>query len=377
MAAGVLTRTTNSRDGVEDPAGLFGAVLRAVGAPRPVRLTDEGPVLVTTLEDSRSVLTRTDDFVLPFNVSRQRLRGDDPGSKPTPPLTRSAVELGLQVFGDELASARPAFAGPALDTLAFLRTPVARSTTAAVVPEASDSQRNDIGDLTLAWIDSLAPIISAARPPRRWSASRRSEQRSRAALVEALTTLGCAGPAARATALAAGIQVPIAAGAWCLTQLACRPDLQAGLRADPELATPYVWEILRLFPPSWMLPRVTACEVGLGDVTLSAYTAIVVSPVALGRLPELAPGPRAGCSELEEFDPARWTRADLRPGAWLPFGAGMHACPGRNLGLAQLGRLVRWATDFDLHAASPPAVNSQRGLTPDPAHIDVVRDRSS
>ena len=98
-----------------------------------------------------------------------------------------------------------------------------------------------------------------------------------------------------------------------------------------------------------------------------------MSPVALGRLPELVPGPQSGCSPLDELDPERWSHEGTPPGAWLPFGAGPHACPGRNLGLAQLTHLVSWASDFELASPGPPAVDTSRGLSPSPSVIGVLR----
>jgi hypothetical protein len=362
-----------TRDSAEDPDGLLGAVLRAAGSPCPAPLSTAGPTLVTTLADSRTVLTRPVEFELPFDVSRRRIRRAEGQGKATPPLSPAAVAVGRQTLVDELAAAEPSFSGSGLDTLVFLREPIARSTTAALVPEADVASRNQVADLVLAWIDALAPIISAARSPRRWSRSRRTEQRALRTLLGALTRLGCDDALGRATTLAAGIQVPIAAGAWCLTQLACRPDLRRQLRDDSYVALPYVWEILRLYPPTWLLPRISTREYVLGGMPIPAYTAVLVSPVALGRLPELVPGPTSGCSPLDELDPERWSREDHRPGAWLPFGAGPHACPGRNLGLAQLSCLVSWASDFELSSPGPPTVDTSRGLSPEPSAIDVLR----
>jgi cytochrome P450 len=328
---------------------------------------------VTTLADSRTVLTRPVDFELPFDVSRQRLRRAEGPGKAAPPLSPAAVAVGRQTLLDELAAAEPSFSGSDLDTLVFLREPIARSTTAALVPEAEVESRDRIAGLVLAWIDALAPVISAARAPRRWSRVRRAEQRVRRTLVSSLADLGVHDPNGRATTLAAGIQVPIAAGAWCLTQLACRPDLRRRLHDDSGLALPFVWEILRLYPPTWLLPRISTRDYVLGGVSIPAYTPVLVSPVALGRLPELVPGPAAGCSPLAELDPDRWSQGAHRPGAWLPFGAGPHACPGRNLGLAQLTHLVTWSSGFDLSSPGPPTADTSRGLSPSPSVIGVLR----
>ena len=242
------------------------------------------------------MLTHPVEFELPYDVSRRRIRRADGSRKATPPLLPAAVAVGRQTLVDELSAAEPSFNGPGLDTLVFLREPIARSTTAALVPEADLASRNQIAGLVLAWIDALAPVISAARSPRRWSRPRRAEQLARRSLIQALANLGCEDAPARATTLAAGIQVPIAAGAWCLTQLACRPALRRRVLGDPSLALPFVWEILRLYPPTWVLPRISTRDFVLGETPIPPYTPVLVSPVALGRLPELVPGPDSGCS---------------------------------------------------------------------------------
>lgn len=366
-----LTVGTPHQDDAEHPAGMLSVVLSAAGSDDPVPLGPHGPTLVTTLEDARFVLTDTDAFELPFDVSRRRFRRAVGPGKHTPPLSARAVAAGTLVLEDELATTSVSLP-PEVDTLAFLRSPVARSTTAALVPEATPEAREVIAGLVLDWIDALAPVIRATRPPRWFSRRRRTEQRASRRLVAALAAQGCARPDARATALAAGVQVPIAAGAWCLTEMACHPGLQDALRSDPALASSVVWECLRLHPPSWLLPRITARPVVLGRTPLLAYEAVVVSPLLLGRDPTLAPGPEAGHAPLDELDPQRWA-GPARPGAWLPFGAGPHACPGRNLGLAQLACLVRWAAELDLTMAHPPGTDTSRGLSPSPSRITVAR----
>lgn len=371
MATAGLNRRPVAHDGAEDPQGFLGAVVRAAGAPGLVELEPGGPLLVTTLEESRTVLTSGDDFEPPFDVSRGGIRRGARTDRTIPLLDPVAVSRGAEVFAAELTDAEAAFTGPDLDTLDFLRAPVARSTTAALVHEADASAQERVAGLVLDWVDALGPVISAPRPPRRWSAVARAEHLTRRALITTLADLGCVDPPGLATALAAGIQVPIAAGAWCLTQLACRPALQQALRDDEALAMPVVWEALRLYPPSWLLPRISTRTVHLGGALVPAYRAVLVSPVLLGRLPQLVPGPADGCEPLDELSPSRWLQGGRRPGAWLPFGAGQHACPGRNLGLAQLSRLVTWSSGFDLSSPGPPAIDTTRGLSPRPSAISV------
>ena len=235
----------------------------------------------------------------------------------------------------------------------LLRRPVARSTVAAVL-ECDVRTRDRVADLTLDWIDALAPVIAARRPPGRWSRVRRTERDARFALEDAL-------------AAAAGLASPPPTRPPCWRP-ACRcrslrergswdgSPSHASAPVDPVHA---VWETLRLTPPTWITARITTEPVDLDGTEVPAGRVVLVSPLLLGRLPELVPG---GPDQLAGFDPARWQDPSRRPGAWLPFGAGPHACPGRTLGLAQLVHLATWANQ--------PRADAQRarGNRPEPGH---------
>jgi cytochrome P450 len=290
------------------------------------------------------------------------------------------VARGRSIFATELAAVWPrgtegTQAGRdeiTVDALRLLRAPVSRSTTGALVPRADAADRDRIADLTLEWVDALAPVITAARPPRRWTRVRRREQRALAELRAALRDQGEVRDSALATALAAGVQVPIAAGAWVLCQLAARPDVAQAARVDRDHAVAVVWETLRLYPPTWLLPRIAAEDCVIGGLPLPAYTPIVVSPRALGQLSSLVPGSAEGFAPLGEFDPSRWVGGANRPGAWLPFGAGAHACPGRNLALAQLTQLIDQASSASLSLPGPVRIDTSRGLSPSPALVRIT-----
>lgn len=368
--------TTSS--GTDEPTGRLGAVLRSVGSRGPVSLGRHGPWLATTLEDARRVLTTPDVFDFPTDVSRRPLVTADERAGTsrsphsiTPPLTADAVAAGSQVFVEELAAATRLLDLPGeIDAMRFLREPVSRSTTAAVVPDLSPADRDNVAELVVLWVDALGPVIAAARPPRRWSRRRRDEARARLALEGALADLSCPDPAGTAVVLAAGVQVPIAAGAWLLVELAADPELQGALRDRPDLDRAVAWETVRLRPPTWITARVTRQETRLGTTEVPASMVVLVSPLLLGRLGHLVAGSEEG---LGCFDPLRWDQDRVRPGAWLPFGAGPHACPGRNLGLAQLTHLAGWARRGVLTQVEPARINQTRGIFPEPARLHVDR----
>jgi len=358
-------------DSVESAGGRLGAVL---ASPRTgvEPLGPSGPWLATTPELARRVLTDPDHFDFPGDVSRS---GDLSASRGATrsghllfaTLTPDRVGLGMATFEREWLAALdehdPA-SGTSYDAMVLLRRPVARSTTDAVLPSADEAVRRLVADQALAWIDALAPVIAARRPPGRWSRARRREQAARLALDDTLVQVpGLDGtPSQVATMLAAGIQVPIAAGAWLLGWLADHPTSVV----DPLHA---VWETLRLTPPTWMTARVTTAEIELGGQHIPAGAVVLVSPLLLGRLDAMVPG---APETLVDFDPDRWRDGSQRPGAWLPFGAGPHTCPGRTLGLAQLTHLARWAAVHDLTLCERMGIDQSRGIFPSPCRFIVA-----
>ena len=359
-------------DSVESAGGRLGAVL---ASPRSgvVALGPSGPWLTTTPAQARQVLTDPSLFDFPGDVSRS---GDLSASRAETrsghllfaPLTPEQVAVGVETFTREWHAAlvRHERSSPdePYDAMDLLRRPVARSTTAAVLTSADPVQRDVVADRVLDWIDALAPVIAARRPPGRWSGLRRTERRARLALDDALSAIpGLGGtPAQVATLLAAGIQVPIAAGAWLLAWLADHPT---GV-VDPVHA---VWETLRLTPPTWITARITTADVEIDGHPVPAGAVVMVSPLFLGHQPDLVAGDPA---RTAEFDPDRWHDSTKRPGAWLPFGAGPHACPGRTLGMAQLVGLAQWALEHELTLSENVGIDQSRGIAPLPCRFTAA-----
>ena len=365
----------NHIESAEAAGGRLGAALAAGRSSDATRLSPAGPWLATTPEQARRVLTDPAAFDFPGHVGRGTdLSGSQAdtrsGHHVFAPTAPDDVARGMAVFAAEwdravadATSGSPRGAGSAvtIDAMQLLRHPVARATCAAVLGPLDDRARDRVEDLVLDWIDALGPVIAARRPPRRFSRARRRELRTSAALEDALTPLGGSDdtPQVLATMLAAGIQVPIAAGAWLLAWLAAHPQQ----RVDPTHA---VWESLRLTPPTWVTARIAVRDVRLGEQDVAAGELVLVSPLVLGRRSDLVPG----TDELRDsFDPDRWADEQVRPGAWLPFGAGPHACPGRTLGLAMLRHVATWAGDHPLGLAEPVRVDQSRGIFPAPALV--------
>ena len=82
-------------------------------------------------------------------------------------------------------------------------------------------------------------------------------------------------------------------------------------------------EAMRLYPPAPVLTRISLKEGRLGNVTIPAYTGVLVPVYAVHRNERLWPEP-------ERFDPDRFAPERPKPprGAFLPFGDGPRICIG-------------------------------------------------
>ncbi|OPG05644.1 cytochrome P450 [Microbispora sp. GKU 823] len=118
-------------------------------------------------------------------------------------------------------------------------------------------------------------------------------------------------------------------------------------------------ELLRLYPPGWILPRIAAKPSRLGDVPIEAGSTLLISPFATHRLEEFWDRP-------EEFDPERFAEGGGQERrhryAYFPFGGGPHVCIGQHLFYAEAPLMVA-----GLLARFRPQVRAPRPLTPFPA----------
>ncbi|MEV4454975.1 cytochrome P450 [Microbispora sp. NPDC049633] len=117
-------------------------------------------------------------------------------------------------------------------------------------------------------------------------------------------------------------------------------------------------ELLRLYPPGWILPRMAAKPGLLGDVPIEAGATLLISPFVTHRLEEFWDRP-------EEFDPERFAEGAQERRhryAYFPFGGGPHVCIGRHLFYAEAPLMVA-----GLLARFRPQVRAPRPLTPFPA----------
>lgn len=179
--------------------------------------------------------------------------------------------------------------------------------------------------------EDLLDLLLAAREPETGEALSEDD------VVREIVTFLLAGHETSATALTAALHL-----------LATHDDAQERLREEvvevlgdraPQAAdvprlefTAMVFhEALRLYPPSWGLPRLAAQDDALGGYHVPAGTMVVTSPWVVQRDARWWPEP-------ERFCPQRWApehQADRHRYAWFPFGGGPRRCIGQHFALQE------------------------------------------
>jgi cytochrome P450 len=154
------------------------------------------------------------------------------------------------------------------------------------------------------------------------------------------------------TIMAAGHETTATALSWTFLLLSKAPEVEQRLREEldavlrgreptaadaPKLlyTSAVLHEALRLYPPVWMLARISEKEDVLGGVKIPKHTLVFFLPYLLHRRPDLWPEP-------EKFDPSRWLPDAVRPKsrcAFIPFSSGPRKCIGDGFALLE-GQLV-------------------------------------
>ena len=114
---------------------------------------------------------------------------------------------------------------------------------------------------------------------------------------------------------------------------------QDALAADPTRAQRVFDEVLRLYPPAWVVTRRTTSDITVDGIDIPADSLVIMSPWLVHRHPSMWPDPL-------RFDPDRFAGGVPQEG-YLPFGAGPRLCIGRDMarleGAVVLGELAsRW-----------------------------------
>ncbi|HEY5721468.1 MAG TPA: cytochrome P450 [Allosphingosinicella sp.] len=104
----------------------------------------------------------------------------------------------------------------------------------------------------------------------------------------------------------------------CALSLLRDPGLLEAVREDEARLAPFVEEVLRLYPPELMVPRLTMAPVTLGGVTIPAGQRVMLCLAAANRDPA-------------RFEAPDRLRIDRGPNDHLSFGSGIHRCSGTAL----------------------------------------------
>jgi cytochrome P450 len=142
------------------------------------------------------------------------------------------------------------------------------------------------------------------------------------------------------TILTAGAETTAVALAWFFYELGTHPEIERRFHAEidhvlagrsptlddiPKLeyTQRIINEVLRKYPLLIVMRRALT-DIDLGGVHIRPGTEVALSQYAIHHDPSLYPNPA-------RFDPDRWLpdrAARLPNGAFIPFGAGLHHCPG-------------------------------------------------
>jgi len=121
---------------------------------------------------------------------------------------------------------------------------------------------------------------------------------------------------------------------WSLFLLAQHEEIdrRAALAAcdgDRDYLARVVKEVLRLYPPAWIIGRESLRDVTLSDGShIPAKTTVFMVPLLLHRKPQTFAHP-------DLFEPDRWLEGEPPPFAYIPFGGGARRCIGDEFALRE------------------------------------------
>ena len=162
-----------------------------------------------------------------------------------------------------------------------------------------------------------------------------------------------------ATFIVAGHETVASALTWAWHLLVTNPDELQKLKQDLTRAQLVFDESLRLYPPAWVITRLTLTDITVEEVLIPANSLVIVSPWLVHRNPKAWENPR-------EFIPDRFQSGSPQLG-YIPFGAGARLCIGKEMARLEGARiLAHIATNWNIEAVhnSPVPIDASVTLRP-------------
>ena len=165
------------------------------------------------------------------------------------------------------------------------------------------------------------------------------------------------------TFIVAGHETVASALTWAWALVARHPEVQEELQRESDAVLggrapafadyarlPYARavfdEALRLYPPAWLITRKALDDAVLGGHDVPRGSLVILSPWIVHRHPDVWPEP-------ERFLPSRFLDGSASRTSFIPFGAGLRQCIGRDFAYVE-GTLMLSAIAGRYALAYPP-----------------------
>lgn len=173
------------------------------------------------------------------------------------------------------------------------------------------------------------------------------------------------------TLFVAGHETTALALTWAIFLLAKNPEVMDRLRAEVRqvkiddiqnlcYTEMVAKEVLRLYPPSWTIPREAIHDCEIGGYSVPAGTSLTISQWVMHRDPRFFDQP-------EEFKPERWSNnleKNLPAFVYFPFGGGPRQCIGQSLAMTEMILILAvLAGGFEFTLLADPPVIPWPSLT--------------
>ena len=102
---------------------------------------------------------------------------------------------------------------------------------------------------------------------------------------------------------------------------------------QPGLIRNTILETLRLYPPAWVVDRISLADDQVLDYTLPKGTVWILYIRGMHRNPQYWDAP-------DQFKPDRWDQPGLNTDAFMPFGAGPRLCIGEHFAMMEMQMIL-------------------------------------